>query len=94
MCIRDSISEARTLEQLDENPSLTLNLDQAMVRCFDTRDISESEGVDLSLGKWLEPVGNKGVRAAVTPSGQAIALIEEKGKRAASVFVARPAGMD
>ena len=87
------ISEARTLEQLDANPSLTLNLDEAMVRCFATREISESEGVDLSLGKWLEPVGDKGVTAAVTPSGHAIALIEEKGKRAASVFVARPAGL-
>lgn len=88
------VTEARTLEQLEENATLTLNLDEAMVRCFETREISESEGVDLSLGKWLTPVGNKGVRAAVTPSGQAIALIEEKGKRASSVFVARPAGMD
>lgn len=88
------VSEARTLEQLEEDPRLTLTLDEAMVRCFETREISESEGVDLSLGKWLDPVGNQGVRAAVTPSGQAIALIEEKGKRASSVFVARPAGMD
>jgi tRNA pseudouridine55 synthase len=34
------------------------------------------------------------VVAAVTPSGHAVALLEEKGKRAASVFVARPAGME
>lgn len=88
------VSEARTLEQIEEDPSLTLTLDEAMVRCFEPREISESEGVDLSLGKWLEPVGNQGVRAAVTPSGRAIALIKEKGKRASSVFVARPAGMD
>ena len=88
------ISEARTLEQLEKAPQLSLNLDEAMVRCFDVREVSESEGVDLSLGKWLQPVGRKGVHAAVTPSGRAIALVEEKGKRAASVFVARPAGMD
>ena len=88
------ISEARTLEQLEKAPQLSLNLDEAMVRCFDVREVSESEGVDLSLGKWLQPVGHKGVHAAVTPSGRAIALVEEKGKRAASVFVARPAGMD
>ncbi len=88
------VSEARTLEQLEKAPQLSLNLDEAMVRCFDVREVSESEGVDLSLGKWLQPVGRKGVHAAVTPSGRAIALVEEKGKRAASVFVARPAGMD
>ncbi|MGJ4049730.1 tRNA pseudouridine(55) synthase TruB [Corynebacterium macclintockiae] len=88
------ISEARTLEQLEKAPQLSLNLDEAMVRCFDVREVSESEGVDLSLGKWLQPVGRKGVHAAVTPSGRAIALVEEKGTRAASVFVARPAGMD
>ncbi len=88
------VSEARTLEQLEKAPQLSLNLDEAMVRCFDVREVSESEGVDLSLGKWLQPVGHKGVHAAVTPSGRAIALVEEKGKRAASVFVARPAGMD
>ncbi|MGO1465903.1 MAG: tRNA pseudouridine(55) synthase TruB, partial [Candidatus Corynebacterium faecigallinarum] len=46
------------------------------------------------LGKWLEPVGDTEVHAAVTPSGHAIALLQEQGKRAASVFVARPAGMD
>ena len=88
------VSEARTLEQLEKAPQLSLNLDEAMVRCFDVREVSESEGVDLSLGKWLQPVGRKGVHAAVTPSGRAIALVEEKGKRAASVFVARPSGMD
>lgn len=88
------VSEARTLEQLEKAPQLSFNLDEVMVRCFDVREVSESEGVDLSLGKWLQPVGRKGVHAAVTPSGRAIALVEEKGKRAASVFVARPAGMD
>lgn len=42
------------------------------------------------MGKWLEPRGLRGVHAAVTPSGRSIALVEEKGKRLATVFVARP----
>ncbi|AGP30960.1 tRNA pseudouridine(55) synthase TruB [Corynebacterium terpenotabidum] len=75
-------------------PPLSLTLDEAMVRCFPVREVTEDQGSALALGKWLEPVGADGVRAAVTPSGQAVALIEEKGKRAASVFVARPAGME
>lgn len=75
-------------------PPLSLTLDAAMVRCFPVRHITGEQGVALSLGKWLDPVGEDGVVAAVTPSGHAVALLEEKGKRAASVFVARPAGME
>ena len=94
-------AQARTLEDLSESAEngtqpedlLALDLAAAMVTCFPSRKISTEEGEDLALGKWLEPVGNKDIRAAVTPEGHAIALIKEKGKRAASVFVARPHGM-
>lgn len=75
-------------------PGLSLDLDAAMVRCFPVREVTEEQGAALSLGKWLDPVGTDGVVAAVTPSGHAVALLEEKGKRAASVFVARPAGLE
>ncbi|MGP9723365.1 tRNA pseudouridine(55) synthase TruB [Corynebacterium sp. AOP40-9SA-29] len=95
------IQDARTLDALlqvrdttDAAPELSLGLDAAMSTCFPVREVSAEEGVALSLGKWLEPEGTKGVYAAVTPDGRAIALLEEKGRRAASVFVARPAGMD
>ena len=88
------ISEARTLEQLVDVPELSLNLDQSMVRCFPTREITEAQGTDVALGKWLEPEGRKDTYAVVTPQGHAIALLKEKGRRAASVFVARPAGME
>ncbi|MFR4188799.1 MAG: tRNA pseudouridine(55) synthase TruB [Corynebacterium variabile] len=76
------------------SPELSLSLDGAMVRCFPVRNVTEDQGSALALGKWLEPVGDREVVAAVTPSGHAVALLEEKGKRAASVFVARPAGME
>ena len=76
------------------SPELSLSLDRAMVRCFPVRNVTEDQGSALALGKWLEPVGDREVVAAVTPSGHAVALLEEKGKRAASVFVARPAGME
>ena len=95
------ISQGRTLDELfavrDDTgaaPALSLTLDEAMTTCFPVREVTEEEGVDLSLGKWLVPVGLKEVHAAVTPSGHAIALLQEQGRRAASVFVARPAGMD
>lgn len=92
------ISQCTTLEALaeleDPVEKLALDLDQAMTTCFPTREISEQESKDVSLGKWLEPVGRPEVYAVVTPAGRAIALLKEKGKRAASVFVARPDGMN
>lgn len=87
------IEDAVTLEQLEAEPRLGLTLDQAMQVCFPTRKITEQQAEDLSLGKWLEPIGLEGVHAAVAPNGHAIALIREKGKRAASEFVARPQGL-
>lgn len=88
------IAEAKTLEQLAENPQLSLSLDDAMIRCFPTREITEEQATNVALGKWLEPVGKRGVYAVVTPTGHAYALLKEKGARAASVFVARPHGLD
>ncbi|WP_297008971.1 tRNA pseudouridine(55) synthase TruB [uncultured Corynebacterium sp.] len=76
------------------SPELSLSLDAAMVRCFPVRAVTEEQGVALSLGKWLDPVGGERIVAAVTPAGHAVALLAEKGRRAASVFVARPAGLE
>lgn len=67
-----------------------LSLDAACVRCFPVRDVTDEEGAALSMGKWLEPVGLKGVHAARTPDGRVPALITESGKRARTVFVVRP----
>lgn len=44
-------------------------------------------------GRWLEPVGIHGVYGAVDAQGRAAALLQEKGKRAAAVFVVRPSNM-
>ena len=73
---------------------MSLSLDDAMIRCFPTREITEEQATNVALGKWLEPVGKRGVYAVVTPTGHAYALLKEKGARAASVFVARPHGLD
>lgn len=85
-----TLGDAIPLADLQENPRLSLNLDEALSRSYPVLDVTEEEGEALSMGKWLEPRGLKGIHAAVTPAGQAIALIEEKGKRLATVFVARP----
>lgn len=86
-----TLEHARTLEQLADHPALSLTIDQAALLSFPRRDIDDEEAESISQGRWLIPVGLKGIHVAVDPSGQAIALIEEKGRRASSVMVVRPA---
>ncbi|MCQ9330742.1 tRNA pseudouridine(55) synthase TruB [Corynebacterium phoceense] len=85
-----TLADARTLEELEESPTLSLSLDEALARSYPVLDVTEEEAAALAMGKWLEPRGLKGVHTAVDPSGRSIALIKEKGKRLATVFVARP----
>lgn len=84
------IGGAKTLEQLEADPTPTMSLDDACLACFPARDVTADEGVALSQGKWLEPIGMDGVQAARTPDGRVVALITESGKRAKTVFVVRP----
>ncbi|MEV4204813.1 tRNA pseudouridine(55) synthase TruB [Nocardia salmonicida] len=93
-----TLEHARTLEELAtaadaEQPLLSLDIDAAVRTAFPLRDIDESQATDLRTGRWLEPVGIKGVYAAIDPRGRAIALLEESGKRAGSVMVVRPRGI-
>lgn len=86
------LDQAITLDSLFERPRLSYGIDEAIARGFDRRDVTEQEAVDLSLGRWLDPIGMRGVYAAFAPGNRAIALLQESGKRAATVFVVRPAG--
>lgn len=74
----------------DAAPDALMSLDDACLRCFPIRDVTSEEGRALSMGKWLEPIGLRGVHAARTPDGRVPALITESGKRAKTVFVVRP----
>ncbi|MDR2280765.1 MAG: tRNA pseudouridine(55) synthase TruB [Gordonia sp. (in: high G+C Gram-positive bacteria)] len=86
-----TLDHARTMDAVTEAPGLSLGIDDAAKLCFPLREISDDDAESISQGRWLEPVGMKGVYTVVDPSGQAIALVQEKGRRASSVMVVRPA---
>ncbi|UGT56766.1 tRNA pseudouridine(55) synthase TruB [Nocardia asteroides] len=93
-----TLEHARTLDELAaaaeaEQPLLSLDIDAAVRTAFPHRDIDATQADDLRNGRWLDPVGIKGVYAAIDPAGRAIALLEESGKRASSVMVVRPQGI-
>ena len=85
-----TLDDAVALADLEESPRLSLTLDQALPRYYPTLPVTDAEAHDLAQGKWLEPRGMRGIHAAVAPDGRAIALVQEKGKRLSTVFVARP----
>lgn len=86
-----TLERARTLAELADAPGVSLDIDEAAQTAFPHRQISAAEAESLSQGRWLEPIGMKGVYAAIDPKGHTIALIQERGKRASSVMVVRPA---
>ncbi|MGW2660819.1 tRNA pseudouridine(55) synthase TruB [Nocardia tengchongensis] len=93
-----TLDHARTLDQVEAaaeagDPVLNLDIDAAVRTAFAVRDITDTQANDLRNGRWLEPVGLPGVYAAIDPSGHAIALLQESGKRASSVMVVRPANL-
>lgn len=90
-----TLEHARTLDELAESEDalLSLDIDDAIRAAFPHRDIDDKQADDLRNGRWLEPVGISGVYAAIDPSGRAIALLQESGKRAASVMVVRPSNL-
>lgn len=81
-----SLDDASPLDSME----LSLNLDEALVRCYPRLDVTAEESHKLAMGQWLEPRGVKVTYAAVGPDGRSIALVKEKGKRLSTVFVAHP----
>lgn len=86
-----TLAEARTLGELAEDPAVSLAIDDAAKFAFEHRDITADEAESISQGRWLEPIGMAGTYAAIDPDGNTIALLQEKGRRASSVMVVRPA---
>lgn len=88
------LEHARTLEQLEEHPRLSYDLDAACPSAFARRDISAAEAQDAAHGRPLAATGAEGVYAAIDPDGRVIALLEDRGERTKSVVVIRPATLE
>jgi tRNA pseudouridine55 synthase len=86
-----TLDHARTLEELADDPAVSLDIDEAARTAFAHRQVDADEAESISQGRWLDPIGLPGVYAAIDPTGHTIALLQEKGKRASSVMVVRPA---
>ena len=88
---RFGLDQARTLDDLAEQPRLSYSLDEACLQSFPRRDLTADEAEDTRHGRPLKPAGIEGVYAATAPDGQVIALLKDEVERAKSVVVLRPA---
>lgn len=88
---RFGLDQARSLDDLAEQPRLNLTLDEACLLLFPGRQLSAEEADAAGHGRALTPAGIDGVYAAHTADGRVIALLRDDGPRTKSVVVIRPA---
>ncbi|MCZ8381743.1 tRNA pseudouridine(55) synthase TruB [Mycobacterium sp. CPCC 205372] len=88
---RFGLDEARTLDALAEQPSLSYSLDEACLQGFARRELTDVEAESARHGRALRPAGIDGVYAATAPDGRVMALLTDDGQRTRSVVVVRPA---
>nr|WP_308116903.1 tRNA pseudouridine(55) synthase TruB [Pseudonocardia sp. WMMC193] len=85
------LAHARTLEQLAEDPALSLDLAGAVATAFVRRDVDESGATDVSHGKRLPAAGLPGTYGVFAPDGRVLALMADAGAVAKPVVVLAPA---
>jgi tRNA pseudouridine55 synthase len=84
------LAGARTLEQLEaqadaDGTLATLPMAEAARGTFPVRDLDEDEVRALGYGQWVEPSGRSDVVAALSPSGELVALLEDTRRRGESL---------
>jgi tRNA pseudouridine55 synthase len=76
-----------TLEELAENPALSLPLSDAVAAAFPRRDVPYRQAQTLLLGQRLPAAGIGGTYGVFDPDGRAIALAVDEGPAARSLVV-------
>jgi tRNA pseudouridine55 synthase len=90
---RFGLDQARSLDDLAEQPRLSLSLDEACLLMFPRRDLTAEEAEATGNGRALASAGIDGVYAASDADGRVIALLRDEDSRTKSVVVIRPATM-
>ncbi len=88
---RFGVDQARSLDDLAEQPGLSLTLDDACLLLFPHRQLTDEEADAVANGRALSPAAIDGVYAAHTADGRVIGLLRDEGPKTKSVVVIRPA---
>lgn len=85
-----ALEHARTLDELADDPRLSLTLDEAVAVAFPRRDLDDPAAADVRHGRPLPASGLPGVHG-VFAGDRALALMEDRGGTARPVVVLAPA---
>jgi tRNA pseudouridine55 synthase len=83
---------ARTLERLEEEPTLSLDLDASVAAAFPRRDVDRDLAAALAHGRRLPAGGLPGTYGVFDEDGHAIALAVDEGAVTRALVVLSPAG--
>jgi tRNA pseudouridine55 synthase len=86
-----TLERARTLEQLESEPVLSLDLDAAVGAAFPRRDVDAALATDMSHGRPLPAAGLAGTYGVFAPDGRVLALVSERDELARPLVVLAPA---
>ncbi|MGH3611077.1 MAG: tRNA pseudouridine(55) synthase TruB [Pseudonocardia sp.] len=87
-----TLEHARTLEELERGPELSLTLAEAVALAFARRELNDVDAADVGHGRPLPAAGLPGTYGAFAPDGRVLALMTEQGGAARPVVVLAPAG--
>jgi tRNA pseudouridine55 synthase len=76
-----------TLDQLADEPGLSLSMDDAVAKAFPRRDVDARSAAALLRGQKLPAAGIEGTYGVFDPDGRAVALAVDEGQAARSVVV-------
>jgi tRNA pseudouridine55 synthase len=85
------LATARTLDQLAEQPELSLSLDRAVDTAFPRSTVDENVAGALAHGQSIPAAGIDGTYGVFSPGGNAVALVRDQGRFAKPVLVLTPA---
>nr|WP_281398673.1 tRNA pseudouridine(55) synthase TruB [Saccharopolyspora gloriosae] len=86
------LATARTLERLEAEPGLSMDLDQAIATAFARHDTDAGTVRALTHGQTIPATGVAGTCGVFGPDGRAVALVQDEGRTARPVLVLTPAG--
>ncbi|HEV2778193.1 MAG TPA: tRNA pseudouridine(55) synthase TruB [Actinophytocola sp.] len=85
------LAVAKTLERLQSEPALSLDLDAAVAAAFPRRDVDRDDARALSHGRRLPAGGIDGTYGVFDSDGRAVALMVDEGPVARPLVVLTPA---
>jgi tRNA pseudouridine55 synthase len=83
---------ARTLDQLEEAPGLSLDLDASVAAAFPRHDVDARQTAALRYGQRIPAAGLAGTYGVFDPEGHVLALASDDGAVARPIVVLSPAG--